>query len=1227
MTWSAPEENGGTFINSYDLRAIRSVPTGENNAGNWREFRNVWRSGDGDLTARISGLTNNFSHDVQVRARNRIGEGPWSMMMPAVTGTPAVQNQAPSFPPAETGTRAILEGPEGRNVGAPVSAVDPDTGDPLTYFLSSGDEFFRIDSNTGQLLTRKALDRETTSSHALIVDVSDSKNSSDDHDAVVDDTIVVMVTVEDVNEAPEVMGETSVARDENSDLPIDVYQATDPEGGATSWVELLGADEEFFTIDDFGELSFAEPPDYEAPADSGGDNVYNVIVRASDDGTPPLIGSRAVTVTVTPVDEPPEIDGEASVVDYPENSPTTTVVGRRYTAMDPEGAGVTWSNLSGNDAGKFEFSNTGVLTFKVSPNFEQQPEYEVTLNAFDGGFTGSLTVTVTIADVNEPPTISGEVLVDFTENGTGTVEMYSAMDPDVGATQDWSLAGADGGDFEITNGVLTFINPPDYDMPTDDSRPYNEYLVTVQVNDGANTATRPVTVRVLDVNEAPTVSGNATPSVDENTTAVATYRATDPDERATITWSVEDPGASDFTITNAGALSFASAPNYEAKSSYTVTVRAFDRTNPVDSTVTVTVTDVDEEEELLLSARRPLIGFDYSVAFKDGVGDAVQSPTWAWERSTNGTSGWTAIIIGATAATYLPVGDDRDNYLRVTVSYDDGHSTKTLQATSTLPTLPDSGTNEPPVFPSPLFAGGATVLSVDENATERTVVGLAPQATDPELGTLSYSLAVTGFTTDPPPFEINATSRQIRVVRAVLDHERQPTYSVTVTAEDEFNATATATFDITIEDVNEPPVAVADPSVTTEEDTPVTFDVLGNDTDPDDGDTLTVMTITTQPRRGRVVVDTNTQMVTYTPAKDDHDTYTFMYTARDDDRVRMLTSLAALVTVTVNPVNDAPEFETDVTTRTVSESAQPGDEVGTKVEATDVDDITLTYSLSGASDFVIDATGQIRVAPDITLDREHTSSYEVTVTASDRLNESDSITVTINVSNVNEAPTAMNDTAMTAEDTEVKIDVLDNDTDPDTEKAALRVSVLTQPLNGRARVESDRTITYTPNVNFAGDNSFTYSVSDGSLSDAGSVTVTVEAVNDAPTFPSPPAARSVPEDAEADDNVGAPVTATDVDNAMLTYRLSGADASSFDIDSDGQITVGMGVTFDAAMKDEYAVTVTARDPDGEDGDRRGDHHGHRRAGAPARSSSSPEAEAEAVAVAAPPRARSTSSGL
>ena len=314
---------------------------------------------------------------------------------------------------------------------------------------------------------------------------------------------------------------------------------------------------------------------------------------------------------------------------------------------------------------------------------------------------------------------------------------------------------------------------------------------------------------------------------------------------------MEDPGASDFTITNAGALSFASAPNYEVKSSYTVTVRASDGTNYVDHDVTVTVTDVDEREVLVLSHRTPLIGEEFTAAFEEGTGDNVdnvQPPTWAWARSAMGSSSGWMPIIDATNATYEPTGDDRERYLRVTASYNDGHGQgrKTLSATSEFATAATRASNTPPMFPDPLFTGGQTGLSVRENAGARTVVGVAPQATDMQGGTLSYSLAVRASPAIRRSRSIPPRGRS-GSPGAVLDHEDQDTYSVTVTVVDEFDATATATFDITIEDVNEPPVAVADPAVTTEEDTPVTFDVLGNDTDPDEGDTLTV-SITTQPR-------------------------------------------------------------------------------------------------------------------------------------------------------------------------------------------------------------------------------------------------------------------------------------------------------------------------------------------------------------------------------------------
>ena len=1161
-----------------------------------------------------------------------------------------------------TGAFSIVEN-SGTDVGA-FDATDPEGGGVTWSLATSGDHGrFEIDAANGALSFKEAPDYESSdlgSDKAYTVTVQATEQ--DDGEPLTRELtgdLDVTVTITNENEPPMVtrssgMGAFSIV--ENSGREVGSFRADDPEGRAVTWSLATTGNHGRFEIDATrGVLSFKDPPDYESSdLGSGLVRAYNVTVRATeaDDGDPQTRerrGSLAVTVTITNVNEPPVVrrSSGAGAFSIVENSGTD--VGR-FVATDPEGAGVTWSDLSGNDADDFDLSNNGVLTFKVSPDYEMKREYEVTLNAYDGRFTGRLDVTVTIANVNEQPMVarrSGTGPFSIVENSGTDVGDFEATDPE-GHAVTWSLeTTGDHARFEIdaANGALSLKETPDYessDLGSD--KAYNVTVRATEADDGDAdplTGTLAVTVRITNVNEPPTITPKATPSVPENTTAVATYRATDPDEHATITWSVEDAGAGVFTITNAGALSFASAPNYEVKSSYTVTVRASDGTNTDDHDVTVAVTDVDEKEVLELSLGRPLIGNDFTAAFEAGMGDQVQSPTWAWERSTNRNGGW-APIDGATAATYRPTGDDRDYFLRVTASYNDGHgqARKTLQATSVLPTLATSASNEPPAFPDQLFTGGVTGLSVPENANAPTLVGTAPQATDPESKPLRYSLAVSGFTTDPP-FEINATSRQIRVVSgAALDHEDQETYSVTVTAEDEFNATDTATFDITVEDVNEPPVAEDDPSVTTAEDMPVTFDVLGNDTDPDEGDTLTVMTITTQPRRGRVVADPGTQMLTYTPVDNDHGTYTFTYTASDDDPDRRLTSRPAQVTVTVNSVNDAPEFATETTTRTVSEGAQPGDEVGTKLAATDVDDSTLTYSLAGASDFVIDASGptagQIRVAPGVTLDRENTPSYQVTVTATDRLNASDSITVTINVSDVPEPPTAMNDTATTFEDAEVIIRVLDNDTDPDTPQANLRVSVLRQPLNGRAHVESDRTITYTPKLNFADRDPFTYRLSDGSLTDDGSVTVTVIPVNDPPTFPSPTTTRSVPEDAEQGDDVGPPVIGHGRRErhahvhplrrgcVVVRHRQPTAARSRSPL-----------ATFDIATRSRPTRSRSKPTTGGRQGDRRGHDHG----GVPQWSPRPPAAAAVAAAAAsavvvvaaaaappAPARARPTSSG-
>ena len=796
-------------------------------------------------------------------------------------------------------------------------------------------------------------------------------------------------------------GATGLSVDENATAGTVVGvapQATDPELGTLRYSLAVTG----FTTDPPFEINATSRQIQVAGGavlDHEDQDSYSVTVTAKDEYN--ATGTATFDITIEDVNERPVVKRRSGMGAFSIVENSGTAVGS-FVATDPEGGGVTWSLETSGDHGRFEIdAANGALSFKEAPDYESSdlglgPDkaYTVTVQATeqDDGepltleLTGDLDVTVTITNVNEPPVVrrsSGTGAFSIEENSGRDVGSFDATDPE-GRGVTWSVAGSDSGRFEIdeANGALSFKELPDFE--SDDLGLDKAYTVTVratEVDDGDTqtlelTGRLDVTVAITDVNEPPTITGDAAPSVDENTTAVATYSATDPEEVAP-SWSLQG-GAGVFMITSAGALAFTTAPNYEVKSSYTVTVLASDGVNTTNHPVTVAVTDVDEDEVLLLSARRPLIGADYTAAFEDGTGDDVQSPMWAWERSPNGTSSWDDIT-GATAATYRPVGADRDHYLRVTVSYDDGHPAKTLQATSELPTLPDIPNNMPPVFPSPLFMGGATGLSVDENATAGTVVGLAPQATDPEVGTLDYSLAVSGVVT--PPFEINDTSRQIRVAGgAALDHEDQDRYSVTVTAEDEYNATGTATFDITIEDVNERPVAVFDIPLATDEDTATTFAVLANDIDQDDGDTLTV-SITSQPSRGRVVADTTTQLLTYTPAENDHGTYTFMYTASDGT----LSSLPALVTVTVNPVNDAPAFPAAPAERTVSENARPGDDVGAVLTATDVDGDTLTYGLTGAaaSDFEIDEqTGQITVATGAALNAA-LSPYIVTVTADD----------------------------------------------------------------------------------------------------------------------------------------------------------------------------------------------------------------------------------------------------
>ena len=359
-----------------------------------------------------------------------------------------------------------------------------------------------------------------------------------------------------VDDQPAVSGNETPDYEENGTAAVSGYLATDAEGATIAW-SLSGPDSDDFSIDSgSGDLTFKSAPDYENPADTNGDNEYLVTVEASDGA---LTGTLDVTVTVT---DAPVISGPTAT-SYIEDG--TEAVGT-YTA----GGSVTW-DLSGPDSDEFSIDSGGILSFNASPDFESPTDankdnmYTVTVEATDGGETGALDVAVTVT-ANDPPVVSGSASPDYEENGTAAVGSYLATDPQ-GDAITWSLTGEDRSAFNISDGVLSFINSPDYDVPADaDSN--NIYEVTVEAFDGTVTGTLDVTVTVtanadlsalsipeLTLNEPFASATTRYTATVTHSVSHVTVTATPADSSATVMMTVDGTEVNDGTVPlKAGAV-------------------------------------------------------------------------------------------------------------------------------------------------------------------------------------------------------------------------------------------------------------------------------------------------------------------------------------------------------------------------------------------------------------------------------------------------------------------------------------------------------------------------------------------------------------------------------------------------------------------------------------------------------------------------------------------------
>lgn len=372
--------------------------------------------------------------------------------------------------------------------------------------------------------------------------------------------------------------------------------------------------------------------------------------------------------------------------------------------------------------------------------------------------------------------------------------------------------------------------------------------------------------------------------------------------------------------------------------------------------------------------------------------------------------------------------------------------------------------------------------------------------------------------------------------------------------------------------VNTLPVAGAD-TASTQEDEPVTIDVLANDSDADGAVDPAEVMIWNSPANGGATVEADGR-ITYEPAPGFSGVDSFTYRVADNDG-GLSNEATVSITVTAAP-NAAPVAQDD------SAGVMQGEAVTINVLGNDtdgdgtLDPATVTIQTApGDGVAIVNASGAIVYTPNA--DFSGVDSFTYTV-ADDDGDTSNAATVAISVAAIggsNSPPVAANDSVNTVQGAAVTIAVLSNDSDADGGLDPTAVAVQSAPANGAAAVNADGSITYTPDAGFTGADTFTYTVADddGETSNAATVTVTVIPgdVNN-----SPPAALNDAATTETGVPVTIDVLANDSDDdgsiepttvAVLDAPVSGSAA----VNGDGSITYTPAAGF--IGDDSFTYTV------------------------------------------------------
>ena len=683
-------------------------------------------------------------------------------------------NEAPVFSDGERTTRRVDENTAaGAKIGKAVAATDVDNRSLVYRLGGKNADAFAIDSMTGELKTKAVLDYETKNAYTVTVTVSDGRLA---------DKIVVTINVTDVHEnrAPVFTEGTSTIRSVAENTAADenigtAVSATDPDDDTLTY-SLTGTDASSFSLDSSsGQLKTKAALDHETK-----DN-YSVTISVSDADN--ATDSITVTISVTDINDAPVFSGADPIIRaIAENVTSGQNIGSPISATD-EDAGTTLTyTLSGTDAAAFNVdSRSGRLQTSAALDHETKSSYSVTLTVSDGSLTDTIGVLIHVSNVNEAPVFSEgssitRSVAENTVSGQNIGSPISATDVDANTRLTYRLRGTDAAVFSIvsTSGQLQTNAALDYETKS-------SYVVTVGVSDGSFTDTIDVLIRVSNVNEAPVFSAGTsiTRSVAENTVSDqnigSVISATDVDPNARLTYTLRGTDAAAFSIVStSGQLRTRAALDYEAKSSYAVTVVASDGSLTDTIDVLISVTDVNDAP-VFTDGTNTIRAVAERNRARENIGSAVS----ATDQDNNPL---TYTLEGIDAAAFRIVDtsgqlqtrkrldyETKSTYF-VTVTVSDGNLTDAIDVTINVTDI-----NDPPMF----IGDTDLEFSVPETISSGQNIGSAVSATDQDNDPLTYTLEGV----DAEAFSIVSTSGQLQT-KAALDYETYFIYDVSVVVSD-----------------------------------------------------------------------------------------------------------------------------------------------------------------------------------------------------------------------------------------------------------------------------------------------------------------------------------------------------------------------------------------------------------------------------------------------------------